>query len=148
MYAQTHTYMHTCNIIIRDPDIPPHFHPSFPQSWSVSQAVGSDNCYEYNFYVSIALLSSLPTSIYTKNVFHQIIVPTFWSMSLLCSVCHIFNTQRRSFSSIQLLVNEKFIHQSSFKLIKHFFISPASIYATLFIKVGRKSPGGSPGEKS
>src|SRR6218665_3796872 len=45
------------------------------------------------------------------------------------------------FSSIQLLVNEKFIHQSSFKLIKTFYIIPASIYATLFIKVGGKVRG-------
>src|SRR6218665_260063 len=38
--------------------------------------------------------------------------------------------------------NKKFFHESIFKLIKTFFISPASIYATLFIKVGGKSPGG------
>src|SRR6218665_3187498 len=66
-------------------------------------------------------------------------------MSLLCSVCHIFTTSTRIFSSIQLLVNEKFIHQSSFKLIKTFFICPASIYATLFIKVGGESGGGESG---
>src|SRR6218665_836418 len=65
-------------------------------------------------------------------------------MSLLCSGFHIFTTQTRIFSSIQFLVNEKFIHQSSFKLIKTFFISPASIYATLFTKVGGKSGGKSP----
>ena len=62
-------------------------------------------------------------------------------MSSLCSVCHIFTTQTRIVASIQLLVNEKFIHQCSFKLIKTFFISPASIYATLFIKVGGKVRG-------
>src|SRR6218665_2530860 len=62
-------------------------------------------------------------------------------MSLLCSVCHIFTTYTRMFSQIQLLVNKKFFHQSSFKLIKTVFISPASIYATLFNKAGR-SPGG------
>jgi len=45
------------------------------------------------------------------------------------------------FSSIQLLVNDKFIQQSSFKLIKTFFIRLASIYATLFIKGGGKSEG-------
>src|SRR6218665_4094592 len=45
------------------------------------------------------------------------------------------------FSSIQLLVNNKFCHQSSFKLIKTSFIGPASIYATLCIKVGGKSEG-------
>src|SRR6218665_2579381 len=66
-------------------------------------------------------------------------------MSLLCSVCHIFTTYTRIFSSILLLVNKKFFHQSSFKLIKTFFISPASIYATLFIKVrGKVRGGGSP----
>jgi len=36
---------------------------------SVIQAVGGDNCYESNLYLSIALLSSIPTSTYTKNVF-------------------------------------------------------------------------------
>src|SRR6218665_576438 len=40
-----------------------------PQSRSVNQAVGSDNCYESNFYLNIALLSPIQTSIYTKNVF-------------------------------------------------------------------------------
>src|SRR6218665_3013097 len=63
-------------------------------------------------------------------------------MSLLCSVRHIFTTDKRIFSSIQLLVNQKFFHQSSFKLIKTFFVSPASIYATLFIKVRGRNPGG------
>jgi len=82
-----------------------------------------------------------PVCIYTKNVFHQILEPGFWLMSLLWSVCHIFTTYIRTFLSIQLLVNNKFFHQSSFKLIKTFFISPASIYAILFIKVGGKSPG-------
>src|SRR6218665_3566398 len=46
------------------------------------------------------------------------------------------------FSSIQLLVNKKFFHQSSFMLVKTCFIRPASIYATLFIKVGRGESGG------
>jgi len=69
------------------------FPPDFsPQSWSVIQAVGGDNCYESNFYLRIALLSSIPTSIYTKNVFHQILGSEFWLMSLLCSVRHIFTT--------------------------------------------------------
>ena len=63
-------------------------------------------------------------------------------MSLLCSVHHIFKT--RIFSSIQLLVNKKFFHQSRFKFIKTFFISPASNYTTLFIKFGEEGPGGSP----
>src|SRR6218665_1400321 len=40
-------------------------------------------------------------------------------MSLLCSVPH-FTTYTRILSSIQLLVNKKFFHQSSFKLIKTF----------------------------
>src|SRR6218665_1267145 len=53
-----------------------------------------------------------------------------------------FHYVDKKFSSIQLLVNEKFIHQSSFKLIKTFFISLASIYATLFIKGGREKSGG------
>ena len=46
--------------------LPPDFSP---QSWSVNQAVGSDSCYESSFYLSIVLLSSITTSIYTKNVF-------------------------------------------------------------------------------
>src|SRR6218665_461555 len=37
----------------------------------------------------------------------------------------------KNFSSIQILVNKKYFHQFSFKFIKTFFISPASIYATL-----------------
>src|SRR6218665_3642246 len=58
----------------RDPDYPPpDFSPrTSPHSWSVHQAAGSDNCYESNFYLGIALLSSIPTSIYTKNVFHHL----------------------------------------------------------------------------
>jgi len=55
----------------RDPDFS-------PQSWSVNRAVGADNCYESNFYLSIALLSSNPTSIYTENIFHEILGPGFW----------------------------------------------------------------------
>src|SRR6218665_518613 len=52
-----------------------------------------------------------------------------------------FHYVHKNFSSIQLLVNKKFFHQFSIKLIKTFFISPASIYATLFIKVGGKVLG-------
>ena len=63
-----------------------------PDFWSVIQAVGGDNCYESNFWLSITLLSSIPTSIYTKNVFHQILGSGFWLMSLLCSVRHHFTT--------------------------------------------------------
>src|SRR6218665_140963 len=59
-------------------------------------------------------------------------------MSLLCSVHHIFKT--RIFSSIQLLVNKKFFHQSRFKFIKLFFISPSSIYATCCPTLGKRSP--------
>src|SRR6218665_2013711 len=69
-------------------------------------------------------------------------------MSLLCSVRHIFTTYTRIDSSIQLLVNKKFFHQSSFKLIKSFFISSASIYATLFVKVGGRVRGGKSGWRS
>jgi len=39
--------------------------------------IGGDNCYESNFYLSIVLFSSIPTYIYTKNVFHQILLPGF-----------------------------------------------------------------------
>ena len=53
-----------------------------------------------------------------------------------------FSLYRQEFHSpIQLLVNKKFFQESSFKFIKTFFISPAYIYATLFINVGGKSPG-------
>src|SRR6218665_790751 len=52
-----------------------------------------------------------------------------------------FRYMDKNFSSIQLLVNKKYFHQSSFKFIKTFFISPASICATLFIKVRGKSGG-------
>ena len=65
------------------------------------------------------------------------------------SLFYVFGTYTRIVLSIQLLVNEKFFHQSSFLLIKTSFIGPASIYATLCIKVGGKSegsPGGSPEE--
>jgi len=111
----------------RDPEFRTFPPGLFLQSWSVNQAAGGDNCYESNFYLCNALLSSIPTSIYTKNVFHQISGPGFWLMSLL------------------LPVNKKFFHQFSFKLIKTFFISPVSICATLFIKVGGKvRVGGSP----
>src|SRR6218665_687453 len=72
-------------------------------------------------------------------------------MSLLCSVRHIFTPWTRLFSSIQLLVNKKLFHQSSFKFIKSVFISPASIYA-LFTqlcssKSGEKVLGEKPGGK-
>jgi len=51
-----------------------------------------------------------------------------------------FSLHRQEFfSSIQLLVNKKLFHQSSLKLIKTSFISPASMYVTLFIKSGEKS---------
>jgi len=129
---------------IRDPDfstprtLPPDFSP---QSWSVNQVVGSDNCYESNFYLSITLFSSIPTSIYTKNIFHQILGPWFWLMSLLCSVCCIFTTQIRIFSSIQLLVNKKFFHQSSFKLIKNFF-HQSSFYLCNFVHQSRGENSG------
>src|SRR6218665_2499000 len=33
-----------------------------PKSLTVNQAVGSGNCYESNFFLSIALLSSIPTN--------------------------------------------------------------------------------------
>jgi len=55
---------------------------------------------------------------------------------------NIFNTDTRMCLSIQLLVNKKFFHQSSFKFIQISFISPASIYATLFIKFGVKKVRG------
>jgi len=60
--------------LIRDPDFPPDFPPGLfpPKLISYSGGIGGDNCYESNFYLSIALPSSIPTSIYTKNVFHQI----------------------------------------------------------------------------
>jgi len=46
----------------------------------------------------------IPTSIYMKNVFHQILGLGLWLMSLLCSAHHIFTTW----------------------LDKNFFINPAS----------------------
>src|SRR6218665_987429 len=52
-----------------------------------------------------------------------------------------FDCIYKIFSSIQLLFSKKLYHQSSFKLVKTSFISPASIYATSFIKVGRKFRG-------
>ena len=66
-------------------------------------------------------------------------------MSLFYSSHDVFATYTRIFSSIQLLVNEEFFHQSSFYLIKTSFISPASISATLFITVGAIGGGYWPG---
>src|SRR6218665_322882 len=69
-------------------------------------------------------------------------------MSLLCSVRHIFTPWTRLFSSIQLLVNKKLFHQSSFKFIKSVFISPASIYALFTQLCSSKSGEKVQGEKS
>jgi len=48
---------------------------------------------------------------------------------LFYSAHDVFATYRptRIFSSVQLLVNEEFFHQSSLELIKTYFISLASI---------------------
>jgi len=48
-------------------------------------------------------------------------------MSLFYSVHDIFAAYARIFSSVSLLVNEEFFHQSCFELIKTPFISQASI---------------------
>ena len=96
-----------------------------PQSWSVIKAVGGGNCYECNFYFSIVLISSIPTSIYTKNVFHQKLARVLIIIIIMQCVPH-FHYVHKNFSSIQLLVNKKFFHQFSLKLIKNSFISPAS----------------------
>jgi len=48
-------------------------------------------------------------------------------MSLFYTAHDVFAINTRIFSSIQLLVNEEFFHQSSVELIKGYFISPASI---------------------
>jgi len=48
-------------------------------------------------------------------------------MSLFNSAHDVFTIYTRNFSSVQLLVNEGFFHQSSLELIKTYFISPASI---------------------
>jgi len=85
------SFLWTLRILSHNLD--PDFSPGLsPQSSSIIQAVGGDNCYESNFYSSIALLSSIPTSIYKQNIFHQILRSGFWLMSLLCSVCYIFAT--------------------------------------------------------
>jgi len=71
------------------------------------------------------------------------ITPTLKQLRWLSIRVRIAFKKTRIFSSIQLLVNKKFLHKSSFKLIKKLF----SIYATLFIKVGENIRGKSPGEE-
>ena len=99
--------------------------------------------------VSFGIRTMNPTYISASHYFHQFQIPFTQRMHfikyqgsdqchLLCSVCHIFTTQTRIFLSIQLLLNKKFFHQSNLKFIKTFSISPASICAILFIKVGGK----------
>jgi len=47
-------------------------------------------------------------------------------MSLFYSVQDIFATYTRICSSVPILINEEFFHQSSFKLIRTSFINQAS----------------------
>src|SRR6218665_1745683 len=82
--------------------------------------------YESYFYLSIALLSSIPTSIYTKiyticssNIMAKVLI----NFVILQFAPH-FHYKDKNFSSIQLQLNKNFSHQSSFYLCNFVHQSP------------------------
>ena len=96
-----------------------------------------------------------PTSIYKphyfhnrsfkkeKSVFHQMWGSLSLVFGLLSSLYHIFATQTRFISSLQLLVNEELFHQSSFCLIN--IVSSVQLLCKeryLHFSGGGKSPRG------
>src|SRR6218665_1620277 len=82
--------------------------------------------YECYFYLSIALLLSIPTSIYTKiyticssNIMAKVLI----NFIILQCAQH-FHYKDKNFSSIQLQLNTNFSHQSSFYLCNFVHQSP------------------------
>src|SRR6218665_3081222 len=61
-------------------------------------------------------ISINPTSISTKNVFHQMYGSYISIFGLISSIFNVFATQQRFLSSLQLRVINELFHQSSFYL--------------------------------
>src|SRR6218665_384003 len=93
----------------------------FPRTFppKVDQSVGGDNCYESNFYLSIALLSPIPTSIYTKNVFHQNIkIRVLINVVIMqcAALCATFSLNRQEFFHQSSFYLRNFVHQNRGKV--------------------------------
>src|SRR6218665_1279836 len=84
-----------------------------------------------------------PTSISTKNVFHQMQGSFRSIFGLISSLFYVFATQPRFLSSVQLLVNHELFHQSSFYL-KNIVSSIQLLFKQRYLhfSLGEKSPRG------
>src|SRR6218665_3964968 len=93
-------------------------------------------------------ISINPTSISTKNVFHQMQGSFRSIFGLILSLFYVFATPPRFLSSFQLLVNNELFHQSSLYL-KNIVSSVQLLFkkSYLHFSPGEKSGGKCPGGK-